>query len=677
MSSRRKILLIDYDPESIESTRGPLVRAGYEVEVANDGIAGVEAFERLKPDLVLIEPMVPKKHGFQVCQEIKSTAEGRNTPVLITTGFYRGRKHRDEALESYGCDDYLEKPIAEELLLSTCGKFFLDTQEPPISVPAEPTRPLSLAQAEPPDPVADSACDLVDRLPEMLIPEETAPSRLPALDDLTEDEIQERLDAMIIGEEDRPATAPPIVDPPQPAVAELPAVPGEMQVPRFEVAVTPPSPVLEPSPTPDPTARTEVAAEIAVAAPAQEQPAAAPSVPGPTARAPEATVESMLVRQSTRRGHSGVASASVAAAEPEVAPFVVNEIPERSRLPLWIGIAAGVFIVVGMTILWVLRDPGAGDPSVQVAAMSIGEATPAPSRAPASSSPIVFPSEPAPGPDAAIVAGAAAETGADLTSSPENPPAAPAGEIDPANDTAPQNRTQAAAVEPEAVEPEATQSSSSPAVAVVDQGQRRGADLPDNPAAVATTTAVVAELSSKTPKVDDAIDDVAPAPMESRPEAEPEAEAQDEPVREAVTPTDLALEASPPLPAEFLLPPVPVVIPELETASAPPAEPPAPKTRRGDLVDLAELDRTPVAKIKPMPEYSVAAQSMRLEGTVNLRLLLDERGRVEQVEIDSGTKSKHLQRAAVAAAKRWVYEPGIKDGVPVKVWIISSVNFKL
>jgi protein TonB len=601
MSRRRKILLIDYDPESIESTRDPLVRAGYEVEVANDGIAGVEAFQRLKPDLVLIEPMVPKKHGFQVCKEIKSTAEGRDTPVLITTGFYRGRKHRDEALESFGCDDYLEKPIAEELLLSTCGKFFLDTQEPPISVADESPPPLSLAPAEPTDPVADSALHLVDRLPEMLIPEERAPSRFPALDDLTEDEIQERLDAMIIGVDDPPLTAPPMVDPPQPAVAELHAAPDEMQIPRFEVAVTPP---------------------------VQEQPAASPSVPGPTARAPGATVESMLARQSTRRDLSRIASESVAAAEPEVAPFMVDEMPARSRLPLWIGIAAGVFIVVGMTILWMLRDPGAGDPSVEVAAMSIGEATPAPSRAPASSSPIVFPSEPAPGPDAAIVFGAAAETVADLTSSPENPQAAPSGEIDPANDSAPRNRT---------------------------------------PAAVATTTAVAAEPASKTPQVDHAIDDVAPAPMKPRPE----------PVREAVTPIDVALGASPPVPAEILLAPVPVVIPETETASAPPAEPPAPETRRGDLVDLAELDRTPVAKIRPMPEYPAAAQSMRLEGTVNLRLLLDERGQVEQVEIDSGTKSKQLQRAAVAAVERWVYEPGIKDGVPVKVWITSSVNFKL
>ena len=83
--SNRTILLIDYDPQSIESAIKPLTGAGYNVEVANDGIAGLQAFERLQPDLVLIEPMVPKKHGFEVCQEIKDSDQGKCTPVLITT----------------------------------------------------------------------------------------------------------------------------------------------------------------------------------------------------------------------------------------------------------------------------------------------------------------------------------------------------------------------------------------------------------------------------------------------------------------------------------------------------------------------------------------------------------------------------------------------------------------
>src|SRR4030095_14342440 len=49
-------------------------------------IDGVEAFTRLNPDMVLVEAMIPKKHGFEVCQELKRTPHGRRTPIIITTG---------------------------------------------------------------------------------------------------------------------------------------------------------------------------------------------------------------------------------------------------------------------------------------------------------------------------------------------------------------------------------------------------------------------------------------------------------------------------------------------------------------------------------------------------------------------------------------------------------------
>ena len=65
------ILLIDYEPRSIERFRDPLIAAGYAVEIATDGVSGIEAFHRLSPDMVLVEAMIPKKHGFEVCQELK------------------------------------------------------------------------------------------------------------------------------------------------------------------------------------------------------------------------------------------------------------------------------------------------------------------------------------------------------------------------------------------------------------------------------------------------------------------------------------------------------------------------------------------------------------------------------------------------------------------------------
>src|SRR5262245_10046420 len=117
------ILLIDYEPRSIERFRTPLEGAGYAVEIATDGVTGIEAFHRLAPDMVLVEAMIPKKHGFEVCQELKKTPHGRKTPVIITTGVYKGRKYRTQALHIYGCDEYIEKPIAPEQPLEIVGKF--------------------------------------------------------------------------------------------------------------------------------------------------------------------------------------------------------------------------------------------------------------------------------------------------------------------------------------------------------------------------------------------------------------------------------------------------------------------------------------------------------------------------------------------------------------------------
>jgi protein TonB len=124
-------------------------------------------------------------------------------------------------------------------------------------------------------------------------------------------------------------------------------------------------------------------------------------------------------------------------------------------------------------------------------------------------------------------------------------------------------------------------------------------------------------------------------------------------------------------------PVVPVPAAETESPIESVAEPVVPRTQRGDLENLSEVAQTPTPRDKPMPQYPPGARSTRQEGTVNLRLLVDERGRVEQVEIESGTKSRQLQRAATEAAKRWVYDPAIKDGVPVQVWITAAVTFKL
>ena len=118
------ILLIDYEPRSIERFRDPLV--GRRATPSRSRPTASRASRRFivsNPDMVLVEAMIPKKHGFEVCQELKRTPHGRKTPVIITTGVYKGRKYRTQALHIYGCDEYIEKPIAPEQLLELVGKF--------------------------------------------------------------------------------------------------------------------------------------------------------------------------------------------------------------------------------------------------------------------------------------------------------------------------------------------------------------------------------------------------------------------------------------------------------------------------------------------------------------------------------------------------------------------------
>jgi len=126
--SNYTILVIDYEPKSIERVRRPLSAVGYSVEVATDGLSGLETFHRIRPDLVMIEAMIPKKHGFEVCQEIKKTPYGKRTPVIITTSVYKGRKYRSQAFHLHGCDEYIEKPINEEQIVEVCKRMLGDTR---------------------------------------------------------------------------------------------------------------------------------------------------------------------------------------------------------------------------------------------------------------------------------------------------------------------------------------------------------------------------------------------------------------------------------------------------------------------------------------------------------------------------------------------------------------------
>ena len=155
-----KVLIIDYEPRSIKQLSDPLESAGYDVLVAKNGVDGIAMFDREKPDLAMIEAMLPKRHGFEVCQELKGTAHGAGTPIVIVTSVYKGRKYRTQAVHHYGADDYLEKPVDSKTLLSTVQRL-LDKQK----LSGAATAPSRAAAAA---TVDNAEAEILDRVDDLL-----------------------------------------------------------------------------------------------------------------------------------------------------------------------------------------------------------------------------------------------------------------------------------------------------------------------------------------------------------------------------------------------------------------------------------------------------------------------------------------------------------------------------
>ncbi len=111
------VLAVDDEPEIRTLVQRTLAAKGYQVELAVDGQEALEKAEQLVPDLVLLDAMLPKVHGFEACRRIKANPRTKHVPVIMMTAIYRGWRFAQDARESYGAVDYVEKPFRLEDLL--------------------------------------------------------------------------------------------------------------------------------------------------------------------------------------------------------------------------------------------------------------------------------------------------------------------------------------------------------------------------------------------------------------------------------------------------------------------------------------------------------------------------------------------------------------------------------
>jgi DNA-binding response OmpR family regulator len=116
-SGPRRILVVDDEPEIRTLVQTMLVKKGFAVELAADGAEGLNKAESQLPDLVLLDAMLPKIHGFDVCRRIRNAPRTRKIPVIMMTAIYRGWRFAQDARETYGAEDYVEKPFRLDDLL--------------------------------------------------------------------------------------------------------------------------------------------------------------------------------------------------------------------------------------------------------------------------------------------------------------------------------------------------------------------------------------------------------------------------------------------------------------------------------------------------------------------------------------------------------------------------------
>jgi DNA-binding response OmpR family regulator len=109
------VLIAEDDPQSAELLEAYLADTGYEIQTAGDGDEALRKVQSWQPDLVLLDIMMPRISGFQVCQQLRADPKTRGTAVLMITAL---DEHSDiERAVEAGTDEYLTKPINKKELL--------------------------------------------------------------------------------------------------------------------------------------------------------------------------------------------------------------------------------------------------------------------------------------------------------------------------------------------------------------------------------------------------------------------------------------------------------------------------------------------------------------------------------------------------------------------------------
>ena len=104
------MLVVEDEPNIVLSLEYVIKEAGYEVRVARDGEEALKAVEEAAPDLILLDVMIPKRDGYDVCQTIRANPAWNDVNIIMLTA--RGREVEREKGLALGADAYITKPFS-------------------------------------------------------------------------------------------------------------------------------------------------------------------------------------------------------------------------------------------------------------------------------------------------------------------------------------------------------------------------------------------------------------------------------------------------------------------------------------------------------------------------------------------------------------------------------------
>jgi two-component system alkaline phosphatase synthesis response regulator PhoP len=118
----KKVLIVDDEPDILEIISYNLSKEGYQILTAKNGIEALEKVPSFKPDLVILDIMMPKMDGVEVCKILRSKHEYNDTLIIFLTAL-SDESSQIKGLET-GADDYVNKPISPKVLVSRVNAIF-------------------------------------------------------------------------------------------------------------------------------------------------------------------------------------------------------------------------------------------------------------------------------------------------------------------------------------------------------------------------------------------------------------------------------------------------------------------------------------------------------------------------------------------------------------------------